>query len=342
MSVSYAKFSSADGLGLAGAYLTKECTTPNGFTFEYTYSVTPSTDEYMYEYVSLRDDGLTVDVIIPEIWELPIENQLFAAYTLTGKATFKGASKDASKYSSYVNKEIGSKNWNIKVNSVETRPVIEKINTVKTTHAEGDTVIIRGYVSGYFEKSAANFYTGVFISDGPDTVMLYSGSLDNYMDVLTIGALVQVIATWSSYNGLVELKPQSGGVAVLQSDETIAPAVVVDYTPNQFVGLKTGQSGNLCKVEGLQLTDTQETINGLNAGAHWTLHATAGGKDINIYVNYHVGDEAQNAIKTLLLANLNKTFTFVGTVGFYNAPQLSPLVSFATETVASCFQFAAA
>lgn len=339
--VAYAKFSSADGLGLAGATLTKECVTQNGFKFEFTYSLVASTDEYMLEYVKLQNDGLTLDVTIPEIWELPMDNQLFAVYTLTGKAKFVGYDKQDADYSSFVGQETGSKDWKIKVNAVEVRPVIEKISTVKKTHSDGDTVIIRGYVSGYYQKHENHFYTGVFVSDGPDSVMLYSGSLSNYVNQLEIGTLVQVIADWSAYNGLVELKPQSNGIAILKSDESIASPVVVDYTPAQFVDLKGGSSGNICKVEGLKLKTSSSDINALKVGEHWTLEAEASSKTITIYVNYHIGDAAMTAIKEKLIANYDKTFTFTGTVGFYNNPQLSPLISFATTDAPSCFQFAA-
>lgn len=337
--VSYAKFSSADGIGLAGAYLTEECITPDGFKFHFAYSVKAMSDEYMYDYVSLESDGLTVDVIIPEIWELPIENQLFAHYVLTGKATFVEYTKTDVDYSSLYKKETGTKDWNVKVNSMETRPVIEKISTVKTTHSDGDTVIVRGYISGYYQKSANDFYTGVFLSDGPHTVMLYSGSLSNYVNDLEIGTLCQVIADWSAYNGLVELKPQSGGIAILKNDQEISEPSLQEYTANQFVALKSGSSGNLCKVQNLTLKDDQAAIEALKPGEHWTLTAEADGKEIPIYVNYHIGKEAQEAIKTLLVVNRTKTFDFVGTVGYYNKPQLSPLVSFATQTAVNCFQF---
>lgn len=341
--VAYSAFSNSNGLGLAGAYLSKECITPNGFKFEYTYTVTSTSSEYMYDYVKLQSDGLTLEVMIPEIWELPIENQMYAVYVLNAKSKFVGYTKDDADYSSFVGQETGTKDWKIRVNSMEERPVIEKISVAKTAHSDDDTVIVRGYVSGYFQKKDGDFHTGVFLSDGPDTVMLYAGSISNNMDKLEIGNLVQVIAIYSAYNGLIEFKPESNGIALLKSDETIAAPVVVDYTPAQFVALKGASSGNICRVEGLTIASTLDEINALDAsgGKHWTIKAEAGGKDINIYVNYHIGSEAQTEIKNLLVANYSKSFTFVGTVGYYNTPQLSPLISFATETAAQCFQFAA-
>lgn len=338
--VSYRSFATTDGLSMCGEKLLRESITPDGYKFTYTYSVTAQR-QYDDEYVKIDDSGYYLDVLIPEIWELPDGYKEYAAYTLTGKATFAGYDGDNNyDLSSYVGSEFGSQNWNMRVNAMETRPVVRKIADAKK-QGEGDLIITRGFVSGYFEKSSANFYTGVFISDGADTLMLYAGSLSNYLNDLEIGTLVQVSANMSPYNGLIEAKPVSNGITTTLKDESIAQPTWNAWTENDVKNAKESQTGNMVKVENVTIASEKSYIEGLEAGKTWSFNVKVGATTISMAINYHMGKDAQNAIKEKLLANYSKSFTFVGSLSWNNKAQLTPCINWECATGADCFQFAA-
>ncbi len=340
VAVSYRSFATTDGLSMCGEKLSREAITVDGFKFSYTYSVTAQ-KEYDTEYVKINETGYYLDVIIPEIWELPDGYKEYAAYTLTGNATFQGYVGDKKDdYSKYVGQSFGSQNWNMRVNAMETRPVVLKIADAKKKN-EGDLIITRGYVCGWLEKSTANFYTGVYIADGTDGMMLYAGSLSNYVNDLEIGSLVQVSATLSPYNGLIEAKPVNNGIAVDIIDNTISQPELNVYTEADIKNAKVFNTGNMVKVENMTLASDQATIEGLKVGEHWTFDAKVGSTTVQMSVNYHIGKDSQQALKDKLLANLNKKFTFIGNLSWYNKVQLAPCVTWETATAADCFQFAA-
>lgn len=338
--VSYRSFASSDGLSMCGEKLSREAVTVDGFKFSYTYSVTAQR-QYDDEYVSVDESGYYLDVIIPEIWELPDGYKEYAAYTLTGNATFQGYIGDKQDdYSKYVGQSFGSQNWNMRVNAMETRPVVRKIADAKK-QAEGDLIITRGYVSGYFEKSSANFYTGVFISDGADSLMLYAGSLSNYVNDLEIGTLVQVSATLSPYNGLIEAKPVNNGITTTLKDDTIQQPVWNSWTENDVKNAKESQSGNMIKLENVTIESNKSVIEKFEAGSAWNFDVKVGSTVVSMAINYHMGKDAQNAIKAKLLENYSKSFTFVGNLSWYNKAQLTPIINWECPTTADCFQFAA-
>ena len=75
----------------------------------------------------------------------------------------------------------------------------------------------------------------------------------------------------------------------------------------------------------------------LKVGSHWTIKAQDGsGNEITIYVNYHVGEAAQTAIKTVIEGLGENTFTFHGVLSSYNKMQVSP-VNTAAGSAAGAF-----
>ena len=151
-------------------------------------------------------------------------------------------------------------------------------------------------------------------------------------------------------NGLYEVKPQT--IRKLDATEDAAAiAAIADpiFTEMSLKDISNssgfGLTGNPVEVKGLHLVPTKEDVTlakeleGLKAGNHWTLTvADAEGNKLSLYVNYHIGNAAQGAIKTLLSSlGENDTFTFKGIVSAYNKKQLTPL-DFGDEAGAAvCF-----
>ena len=195
----------------------------------------------------------------------------------------------------------------------------------------------------------------MIIADGGAGTLLYAGKISDLCfneageAIITKGDYVEIYGLVSPYNGLYEVKPQTitkpDPVADAAKIALIQEPVFSSYTPKQINDGGIGLTGNLAEVSGLKLVATDDKksladeLSALSTGSHWTLTAVdADGNKIPIYVNYHIGADAQTAIKTLLTGlTATDTFTFKGMISAYNKKQLTPLDFGGEGGAAACF-----
>jgi hypothetical protein len=330
--VAYAGYASSDGLGIAGGALITEYKTESGYEFTFKYTVSPMKGKtYDVEYVKINSELNVLEVEIPTFSELnggDPESRVvtYAAYVLSGEAIYK-------------NKSVDTKDWNLRVNAEAVKPQVQTIADAKATRKEGETVITYGYVYGYYAYDANHFYTGVYIASGADGMMLYAGKLTNYFGIIDIGDLVMVIGKAAPYNGLFEVKPD----AVKEIDhaiEGVTQPTCTTYTVPQVKALSSTKAGDFVKLENLTMVSNIADKNSYKKGEHWTLKAKdANNNEVTIYVNYHVKNAVMEEIRQLFIDNAGKTFNIVGTLSWYNAPQICPIVSEINKTAAMSFTF---
>ena len=326
---SYSSFASSDGLGLAGAGLVMSYKTENGYEFNFKYSVAPMQGKtYASEYVKINTNVNTLEVEIPTFQELNSDGSKtvnYAAYVLTAEALYK-------------EKTVDTRTWNIRVNAEENKPQVQTIADAKATRQENDTVVTYGYVYGYYSYDVNHFYTGVYIANGADGLLLYAGKLTNYFNLIEIGDLVMVIGKAAPYNGLFEVKPDS--IKTINHDvDGVAKPIVTELTGLQYKALSSTSAGNLVKMENLTMVSDLSNKTDFPKGAHWTLTAKdSEDREITIYVNYHVKNAVMEEIRTLFTSNPGKTFNFTGALGWYSGAQLTPIVFEKDKTAAMSFE----
>lgn len=315
-----------------------------GLNFSVSYSIV-SQYEYTKEFLKLNEDKLVVDeIVLAE--DLDTESKALggAAYTLKASLKFAGYDEGLNvpglkQTDSFVNQKLLDKNWNaiVKVTTTGTLHEIKSVNA-------NDYVLFYGRFGGWYENSKAQLYTGAFIYDGDDAVMIYAGSItsdffnDDGTAKIVPGDAVQVFGYASPYNGLMEIKPKS--VVKLEASDPHATAI----QPLQYTSMTVAQmnaaditdTGRFVQSEALKLDGALPTM---NTGKHWTIKVCAvsdPAQKINIYINYHVGADAQNAIKSFLEGLGSDSFVFKGVLSSYNAYQLTP-VNTESGTAAACF-----
>lgn len=214
-------------------------------------------------------------------------------------------------------------------------------NLANPTFKSADTVSVYGYVTATFEPTEGHLHAGVWIQNGVDGIQLYAGNLAKfYFDLeLDFGDLVRVIGYGSGYSGLLEIKPNLIEKIEEKGDIVVADPVVTEYAnaENWSAAGMLNKDGNIAVMKNLTLK-TRPT---LNTGSHWTLKfegTKADGEtkvEVQLYVNYHIGTEAQEAVKTVLesLVIGQTRVDLKGPIAWYNAPQFN-LVFFEGATPA--------
>ena len=192
--------------------------------------------------------------------------------------------------------------------------------------AEGKDVSIgtRGYITATYE-APNDVYSGVYISDGEYSMQLYAGSLSSLWteNQLKVGDCVFAVGKLSIYNGAMELAPTL--LEVIHGDTyNIAPAATIDLSTKTF--------DKSIKVNSSTLATFPECVyvggNVSSDSAHAEVNFKHGDTDVKVYVNYHIGKTAMNAVKELIsgyTAN-ETTVTIKGILTFYiDTPQIIPI-----------------
>lgn len=326
--VSYSKFS-AEGVNLGDTEL---ITAVNekvweedqvGLDFTIKYSVS-ALEEYPRDYLYLNEAGDTLTSIVVTAEELESFTQAKslggAAYRLTAEVTFKGygegfvAPKGLKTTDEFVGKVVANKGWSALVKTIKSGTLTE----VKEECKSGDMVVIRGRVSMAYNWVYEEVFRGVGITDGDDGILLYAGCLQaSFYESATsemrihIGDIIEVYGEVSPYNGLFEVKPRTIRVVTDQAMiDAIAPTVLRTQTVEEFASYKEEDTGALATVEGLKLDMTAIGLSKLKVGEHWVINLKdSEGHKMNLSLNYHIGAEAQEAVRTFLLG-LSKSDTF--------------------------------
>lgn len=192
-----------------------------------------------------------------------------------------------------------------------------------------DEVVVNGIISSYFE-SPDHTYAGAFIQDGPDAISLYAGSISKDFEALglKLGDKVRVEGTLDIYNGLEQIKPTA---ITLVEDETLEEPEILEITDfSKFNATDLAQqSGRLIKVTNVPyigLAKGSEISIDDTSGKHYTVNFGTAEHTIPYYVNYHAGKNARNNIAGILRSlEAGDTVDLYGVIGWYNAPQISPV-----------------
>lgn len=192
--------------------------------------------------------------------------------------------------------------------------------------AEGNDIIIgtRGIITSTFE-APDDVYSGVFISDGEYSLQLYAGKITDLWkeNQLKVGDCVFAVGPLSIY-GAIEMKPSLLDPIDAAAYNIKAP-VTIDLANKTFDGktLMVNQSSLVT------LADCKyKSGNVAGESAHATVMFTHGETDITVYVNYHIGKTAMNAVKELISGYKagETTVTIKGVLGFYDGnPQIVPI-----------------
>ncbi len=202
-----------------------------------------------------------------------------------------------------------------------------KAGTIK----DGDTVRFYGKVIGSMEQSTTHLYSGVYLGDGDESLMLYSGNISSVFfedgeQVISLGDDIAVAADVSAYNGFYEFKP----TYVVPLDSLVTPytvtaPIVTTLTEAGWNALTYTNVGNLIEMELTYVSGTVSTA----ASTHSTINCTIGDGDekssVALYVNYHIGTDEVSALADMI-NNLDEgdALTVTGVVGWYNGPEICP------------------
>ena len=325
--VAYAKFSS-DGLALGDNALIVKVNEKvhegdtKGLNFKLEYTLTPD-ETYAKDYVTLDTTAnKLVSTLVTEADLTSATTRALGgiAYTLGATLTFVGY-EEGFEVKGLETTENFQFTLNDEWSVLDKACISGSIEYVKSVAKNNDAVSFKGQVSGWINNAYDDMYTGVFLTDGANGMMLYAGNIskvffnENKELIINEGAYLDVFGYVSIYNGLFEVKPSKITVLTDAADYAdIAPAVVTTYTADQVAAIKTSTTGNLIKVEHLRLKDGFDIDKKMKDGAHWTIECVdADGKQVNLYANYHMGTAAQNTIKALLKGlTAGQTFTVYG------------------------------
>ena len=192
-----------------------------------------------------------------------------------------------------------------------------------------DEVIVNGIISSYFE-SPDHLYAGAYIQDGADAISLYAGSISKDFEALglNLGDKVRVEGTLDIYNGLEQIKPTA--ITLVEDDTLQDPQIleVTDFSKFNKTDLAQ-QSGRLIKVTNVPyigLAKGSEISIDDTSGKHYTANFGTAEHTIPYYVNYHAGKNARNNIAGILRSlEAGDTVDLYGVIGWFNAPQISPV-----------------
>ena len=192
-----------------------------------------------------------------------------------------------------------------------------------------DEVVVNGIISSYFE-SPDHTYAGAYIQDGPDAISLYAGSISKDFEALglKLGDKVRVEGALDIYNGLEQIKPTS--ITRVEDDTLKQPEIleITDFSKFNATDLAQ-QSGRLVKVTNvpyISLAEGSEISIDDTSGHHYTVNFGTAEHTIPYYVNYHAGKNARNNIAGILRSlEAGDTVDLYGVIGWFNAPQISPV-----------------
>lgn len=354
--VAYSKFS-AEGVTLGDTPLV---TTVNqkvweedqiGLNFTIKYSVAAS-EAYTRDYLYLNEAGDTLTSVVvtaEEIASFDMAKSLGgAAYSLQAKVTFAGygegfvAPSGLKTTDSFVGQEIATKKWNALVKTVKSGTLTE----VKSDCIAGDMVVIRGRVAAAYNWIYEEIFRGVVIADGNDGILLYAGCLqasfyESETSEMKIkqNDIIEVYGEVSPYNGLFEVKPRTIRVVTEQSlIDAIQPTAFREPTVEQFKGYDQKDTGALVKMTGLLLNMTSIALSKLKVGEHWVIELKdSEGKKMNMSVNYHVGAENQEGIRTFLKGLSGASFNMEGMIAATSNVVDISAVTIGNTPVLDCF-----
>ena len=367
LGVSFAKYAAE---GITPDEDTKLMTTVNqklwdgdevGLNYSVKYSLA-ALEEYQKEYITLNEAGDTLSVKYMQDSELAnyemAQTLKGAAYSLSATVSFAGygegfkAPKGLKPTEEQVGKQIVKKSYNVLDKAVK----IFTITEAKENAASGDTVLLYGRVSAAYDWSFSAIFRGVVVTDGNDGALLYAGSTQaDFFDIdadgnqvgeakIKLNDIVSVYGTVSPYNGLFEIKPQKVKVV---TDETVkaqvAPTAFRQETIANLITTTQKDTGALAELKGVTLFTNAVTISKLKTGVHWgekdenkIFFKDAEGNKILFYVNYHVGEAQQQAIKDFLVGlQKGEEFNVKFMITQYNGPQISPM-AIGENSVSQC------
>ncbi len=317
-----------------------------GLNFSIKYTLIPQEDNFPKEFVTLSEEGDKLIAGLVKMEELSEVGKALegAAYTLKADVYFDGYGENfkvngLTTTDTFLDQKISTKSWNA---IAKVAKVAATLGQLKATTKNNDYVIFQGVYNAWYSDGYDELYSGAFIANGNDAIMIYAGTItEDFFDAETkelkihAGDAVEVFGRVSPYNGLYEVKPISVTKITDQSViESIATPVENPMTVTQVNESKIDATGKLVTLTGLKIKELPKE---LKIGSHWTIKAEDASKnEITIYVNYHVGEAAQTAIKTVIEGLGESTFTFHGVLSCYNKMQVSP-VNTATGTAAGAF-----
>lgn len=166
-----------------------------------------------------------------------------------------------------------------------------------------------GYVVGRYEENTTHLSYGVWIQDGADGIQLLNTS-DGKLAALwieneiAIGDFVRVIGNAAGSNGVLQLKP----VLLMKATPSEHPTVtlpietVLADADNWDATLLLNKDSNIVEVQNLvYASGTPGSV-----GSNWTIRFEGTKSDettrieVAVYISYHIGSTAQNAIKDMM------------------------------------------
>lgn len=211
--------------------------------------------------------------------------------------------------------------WNVRINSFNPNLVtIEEAVTAAQSDdfnsAEWkDNTILRGYVTELYTD-----LDGGLIQDGEHALMIYKlADLDFTFEV---GQLIEIMGSLSLYNGA----PQVGYISkvVEVEDTTIEQPVALNVTTgDEYKALDVYDIHRTITVTGLTYVSTEWDES--DPYYHYNINFTLDGEAVTVRVNYHLGNAIMDAYKAFTDSlTAGDSVNFTGSVGYYNAFQLSP------------------
>ncbi|MGM9873876.1 MAG: hypothetical protein ACI31G_03025 [Bacilli bacterium] len=319
VSVAYNKFSSSDGINLAGAKLIEEQVV-NNFKFSFEYEVQPyNNTTYDIEYLKVENNLLVVE--IPTFAELNSDDSqtiTYAAYVLHGTVKYAGYDGEKEVLPKLVNTTVATHDWRVRINAEEVKPVWERIAEARTK-ATGQTVVTSGYVCAFMNPvDSGEFYQGVWVADGSNGMMLYSGCLDSFFGNIQIGDLILVIGTASPYNGLFEVRPTSISEDASHAS-VVNEAVFAERTEAELAAFTAVNCSDLVKVPVTINSDLSSTT--AAASTAISVSVSVGSTSYTLYLNKHTNTEHRQEFIDKVNANVGKT-AYLTTVMGYNSSKL--------------------
>lgn len=338
----YSSFSS-DGIALGTTELTKEAivTIPEwekdtkGLKFSFTYSIANKMEKYDEEFLKLDAENykLTANFVTAlDLVKYPSSAAVNAAvYSLEAKVKFEGYAEDfvapngLTTSEEFVGKEMSSKKYTTLVKETKSGTMQECKEAAAKSY-----VLFYGQVAGYFNSSKDEMYTGVFVTNGNDGIMIYAGNITTAVfgegdeAQIKMGDYVMVYGEVSPYNGLYEVKPKTFKVIDDQNIiKDIKPFEYNEYTAKELMATGMLDTGRMATIKGCTLVSN---VAPMSSGDHNTIKMKdANGDEFICYMNYHF-ENGKSALDFLKGLTAGETFDVYGVVSQYNGAQISPLV----------------
>ncbi len=183
-------------------------------------------------------------------------------------------------------------------------------------------------VRGYFWAAYSDWDAG-YIQNGPYGISLYKLSASpEFTIVADRGDYVEAVGSWATYGGGRQISYITRFVQVTPGPEAIEPTFTT-VTEATWASLAIGNDGGLVHVEGL--TFDADATGVITLGGHFTIKLRLGALSITVYLNYHNdfggSTERRQALVDLFTGAVDgATVTFDGVLGWYNNPQLLPIM----------------